>query len=125
MGHRLKKLEQNRQLILDTLEHIKNVTNLGIRMIESPRSIAISLPNEIIPVADSEFNRSFIRTGAQLVFTQDPDDGIKVRHKLPQLKQTGELSTGEIITVIPTPKLSREVILEKVIDFLERVKEVK
>lgn len=124
MTNRLKLLKQNRELILDTLEHVQNVTNLGIKVAENPHSIAISLPNEVISVSDDLGNRSVVRTGAQLVFTQDPNDGIKVRHKLPQVKKPGEPLTGEIVTVIPAPKLNREVIFERVIEFLERIKEV-
>jgi hypothetical protein len=124
MTDRLKLLKQNRQLILETLEHVQNVTNLGIKVEENTHSIAISLPQEVIPISDTVGNRSFIRTGAQLVFTQDPNNGIKIRHKLPQVKTPGKPLTGEVVTNIPPSQLSREVIFETVIEFLERVKGV-
>lgn len=124
MHNRLKLLKQNRQLILETLEHVQNVTNLGIRVTENPHGFTISLPNEIIPVSDTIGNRSFIKSGAQLVFTQNPNEGIKIRHILPQVKKPGKTLTGEVVTVIPSSRINREVIFKTVIEFLERVKEV-
>lgn len=124
MTSRLILLRKNRELILKTLKHVQNVTNLGIKLIESPQSIAISLPDELISIPGVD-NRSFIRTGAQLVFTQNPNDGIKVRHKMPQVRKPGEPLTGEIVNVIPPSDLNREVIFEMAIGFLERINEMR
>lgn len=124
MTNRLKLLKQNRKLILQTLEHVQNVTNLGIKIAENNHSIAISLPQEVIQISDTVGNRNLTRTGAKLVFTQDPNNGIKIRHKLSQAEAAEKPVTGEIVTVIKPSELSREVIFEMVIEFLERIKDV-
>lgn len=84
-------------------------------------NISIALPNEIVSVPEADSNRSYVRTGAQLVFTQDPEDGIMIPHKMPQVKKPGEPLTGETVNTIPASALNRKIIFKKVIEFLEKV----
>lgn len=121
MKNRLELLQKNRNLIQETLEHIQNVTNIGIKVTDNTYSISIALPNEIVSVPEDDSYRSYVKSGAQLLFTQDPKDGIKIRHKMPQEKKPGEPLTGETVTTIPASALNREIILKKVIEFLEKV----
>lgn len=125
MKKRLELIQKNRNLIQETLEHIQNVTNIGIKVTEDAYNISIALPNEIVSVPDADSYRSYVRSGAQLIFTQDPKDGIKIRHKMPQVKIPGELLTDEVVTDIPASALNREVIFKKVIEFLEKVQDEK
>lgn len=121
MKSRLELIEKNRNLILETLEHIQNVTNIGIKITENAYNISLSLPNEVVSIPAADSYRSYIKSGAQLIFTQEPKDGIKIRHKMPQVKKPGEPLTGEVVTNIPASALNREVIFNKVIEFLEKV----
>lgn len=60
------------------------------------------------------------KSGAQLRFTQNPDDGIKVRHiKIREGKSNSY--ENDVVEDIKPRNLSRELILEKVITFLEEV----
>lgn len=121
MENRLELLKKNRTLIQETLEHIQNVTNIGIKVKEDVYSISIALPNEIVSIPDEGSFRSYVRSGGQLIFTQDPKDGIKIRHKMPQVQKNEEPLTGEVVSSIPASAINREVILKKVIEFLEKV----
>lgn len=121
MENRLELIKKNRSLIQETLEHIQNVTNIGIQVTETAYSIAIILPNETISIPESGSYRSYVKSGAQLIFTQEPQDGVKIRHKMPQVKKPGEPKSDEIVTSIPASALNREIILKKVIEFLEKV----
>lgn len=123
MKNRLELIQKNRNLIQETLEHIQNVTNIGIKVTENAYNISIALPNEIVSVPEADSYRSYVRSGAQLIFTQEPQDGIKIRHKMPQVKKPGEPLTDEVVTNIPASALNREIIFRKVIEFLEKVKE--
>ncbi len=76
MKKRLELLKQNRNLIQETLEHIQNVTNIGMKVTENAYNISIALPNEVVSVSEADSYRSYVKSGGQLIFTQDPKDGI-------------------------------------------------
>lgn len=121
MKDRIELLKNNRQLIVDTLEHIKNVTNIGIKVTEKVCNISIRLPNEMVSSGREGASTGFVKYGAQLMFLQDPNDGIKIVHKMPEVKFTDEPKKGETVETIPASALNREIIFNKVIEFLERV----
>lgn len=60
MKDRLELIKKNRSLILETLEHIQNVTNIGIKVKENAFNISITLPNEIVSTPHEDSHRSFI-----------------------------------------------------------------
>lgn len=101
------------------------MTNLGISVKKDTSKTVISLSNEVISISDSIGNRSFIRSGTQLLFILNPNEGIKICHKLPQIIKPEQLLIGNIVNNIPASKINRKVILEIVIDFMEKINEVK
>lgn len=121
MKDRIELFKKNRKLIVDTLEHIQNVTNIGIKITENAYNISIKLPNELISKAQKDSYTSLIKYGAQLIFSQDPQDGIKIKHKMPQVRYPDEPIKAEIVYSIPASALNRELIFTNVIEFLERV----
>lgn len=120
MSSRLELLKENRKLLIDTLEHVKNVTNIGMAVAHEKNSISISLPDESRGISGMGNGDNINKSAAQLKFTQNPDDGIKVRHIKIRSDKSNALEIDEVENISPK-ELTRELILERVIDFLEEV----
>lgn len=124
MKDRIEWLKENKLLIRKVLAHVQNVTKIGLKLTERKNSLVISFPNERVQTASSGSDRVQIRAGAELLFTQDPNDGMKVRHRMPYVRDTDEPIKPETIEIMSPANVTEQKIYEQVIYFLERMKKV-
>ena len=122
MKDRIEWLKENRLLVQRVLEHVQNVTQIGLKVTERKNSLVISFPSERIQMYSTGPNRMEVKTGGELLFTQDPDDGMKVRHRMPHMSNVGEIVKPEIIETMAPSNVTEQKIYEQVIFFLERMR---
>src|SRR5690606_29569935 len=81
-GKRKMTKENLQALIYNTLEHITNVTNVGLLLNEVENDLVISYPvKSSQSVRDSEYPKNHPK--AELIFTRAEGNDLKVSHKFP------------------------------------------
>ncbi len=105
-------------LIFKTLEHIINVTNVGLRLKEIGNDFVISYP-----VQGSNINFDIKSQGdlpkAELIFSQIQNNNLRVIHRF---YNCDTAPAEEIIGVLPVENIQERIIFERVIEFLKKVK---
>lgn len=104
-------LIENKKLLLNVLEHITNVTNLGLSVTEVDHTLIITYPAH--KTKNSVNSSPLLIEKAELIFSQDPNNGMKVKHRLDKEE--------EVVTQVPASSVNEKFIYERVIEFLERV----
>ncbi len=105
-------LSENRKLLVNVLEHITNVTNLGLSLHEENNKLIVSYPIKTY----SKNDPTKVVQKADLIFNQDPNDGMKVKHQLNR-----DDNPIIIVAQVPPSLVNEKFIYEQVIDFLQKV----
>lgn len=110
--------EIQKKLIINVLEHITNVTNVGLRYSELESDLVLSFP---VQRSIKSYTNKFLcqLPKAELIFSQDPKNNLRVSHKFPNGHSA---PAEEIVDTIQADGVNEKVIFESVIEFLKKVK---
>lgn len=112
-------LEKNRKLLRETLSFVENSTNIGLEIEEKSLWVTLKFKGK------SELNKNSqgYLEGAKLIFYQDPNDGLQIDYYKGGDNKTKSVGIKMNSEVIAPESLSKEVILKKVILFLEEIQQ--
>lgn len=112
-------LEKNRKLLRETLSFVKNSTNIGLEIEEKSLWVILKFKG----LSELNINDEGNHEGSKLIFYQDPNDGIQIDYYKIGDNKTNSLGVKTNSEVIAPESLSKEVILKKVIAFLEEIQQ--
>lgn len=116
----MAKEKQKNLIIINTLEHITNVTNVGLRVKEVDNNLVLSFPLQ--SSIRSFTNKSLYELPkAELIFSRDFRNDLQVSHRFPNDHSVTE---DEIVAAIPADAVNEKIVFESVIEFLEKVKNI-